>query len=128
MEVFVQVQLYQVQNKDLIFQKLSSSKFRSKFNLNQELVSYVQKKGLVEIENHAREFIQKRISPKKISNDGNQTPFNKHPVFVAQHATATCCRKCIKKWHGIKMNQELSSDEQDYIVSLIMRWIRKNSD
>ena len=65
MEVFVQVQLYQVQNKDLIFQKLSSSKFRSKFNLNQELVSYVQKKGLVEIENHARELIQKRISPKK---------------------------------------------------------------
>ncbi len=25
-------------------------------------------------------------------NDGKQTPFRGHPVFTAQHATATCCR------------------------------------
>ena len=22
-------------------------------------------------------------------------------LFIAQHATATCCRRCIQKWHGI---------------------------
>jgi len=46
-----------------------------------------------------------------------------HPVFIAQHATATCCRGCIEKWHGIKKQKELSEDEKNYLVSVIMKWI-----
>jgi hypothetical protein len=113
-------------NKNNILDKLSKSKFRSKFNLDSEMNFYVQDKGIDEIKKHARGFVQKRIAPEKISNDGKQTPFESHPVFIAQHATATCCRKCIKKWHKIDMNRELTSKEQDYIVKLIMIWIEKN--
>jgi len=46
-----------------------------------------------------------------------------HPVFIAQHATATCCRKCIQKWHDIEKGRALNEEEIDYIIGLIMVWI-----
>jgi hypothetical protein len=49
-----------------------------------------------------------------------------HPVFLAQHATATCCRGCLEKWHGIPKGRELTASEQQYVVYIIMRWIDEN--
>ena len=51
-----------------------------------------------------------------------------HPVFVAQHATATCCRKCLKKWHDIETGKELTVDQISYVVSVIIRWMRHRFD
>ena len=48
-----------------------------------------------------------------------------HPVFIAQHATATCCRECIRKWHKMQPGKELSQVQQDYLVDVIMTWIQK---
>ena len=48
-----------------------------------------------------------------------------HPVFIAQHATGTCCRSCLAKWHNIPASVELSEKQVDYIVEIIMRWIEK---
>jgi hypothetical protein len=47
-------------------------------------------------------------------NDGKQTPMRGHPVFIAQHATATCCRGCLEKWHAIPHGRALSEQEQRY--------------
>ncbi len=80
---------------EILFKRLSKSKFRSRFKLSAKDLNYLNKKGLMVIEGHARDFISKRIAPEFIPNDGKQTPFKNHPVFVAQHATATCCRSCI---------------------------------
>jgi len=46
-----------------------------------------------------------------------------HPVFIAQHATATCCRSYIERCHGIKKGKALANDEITYVVDLIMKWI-----
>lgn len=108
-----------------ILEKLSHSKFRSKFKLTEKDKAYIQTKGLDIIEEHARDFILKRIAPAIIPNDGKQTPMKNHPVFVAQHATACCCRGCIEKWHHFKKGVELTSSEQDYLVKLIMEWLKK---
>ncbi|MFR8205767.1 MAG: DUF4186 family protein [Alphaproteobacteria bacterium] len=54
-----------------------------------------------------------------------RTPMRNHPVFTAQHATATCCRQCFYKWHGVKPGVELSAEQQRYAVSLIMEWLRR---
>ena len=83
----------------------------------------MEKLGIEKIRSHAVDFISKRIAPAEIPNDGKQTPVRNHPVFIAQHATATCCRKCINKWHKFPMNVELTSGQQEYIVDLIMEWI-----
>ena len=106
-----------------ILKNLSKSKFRSKFRLNNEYKEYVHKKGLEEVRKHAYEIIEKRLSGKEIKNDGKQTPMKGHPVFIAQHATATCCRDCLYKWHKIPKNKELNTKEKEYIVDIIMMWI-----
>ncbi len=103
--------------------KLSKSNFRSRFILKDKDLKYIKDKGLETIESHAYDFINKRLAPKEIPNDGKQTPMKGHPVFIAQHATATCCRSCLYKWHKIKPNKELTPNEQKYIVTIIMKWI-----
>lgn len=108
-----------------IFERLAQSPFRSKFKLKENDINYIQQKGLPIIEKHAVDFIKKRIAPAKIENDGKQTPMRGHPVFIAQHATATCCRGCIEKWHHIPKGHTLTSTEQQFLVSIIMKWIKK---
>ena len=106
-----------------IFEKLAKSKFRSSFRLKLKDIEYINQKGLDTIENHARDFISKRIAPAFIANDGKQTPMRGHPVFIAQHATATCCRKCINKWYKFDTNITLTEQQQNFIVNIIMKWI-----
>lgn len=114
-----------MQNIDYLFYRLSKSKFRSSFHLKAKDIEYIDKKGLDTIEDHAYDFINKRLKPRNIPNDGKQTPMRGHPVFIAEHATATCCRGCLNKWHGISKNRELTEEEVDYIVKVIMTYIKK---
>ena len=107
-----------------ILYKLSKSKFRTSFHLNKKDISYIDEKGLDKIKEHAHDFINKRLKDITKINDGKQTPTHGHPVFKAQHATATCCRGCLEKWHHIDKNKILSDKEIDYIVDIIMKWIK----
>lgn len=108
-----------------LFEHLAASRFRSSFHLKQKDIDYIEEKGMDVIRQHAQDFISKREAPAVIPNDGRQTPMRGHPIFVAQHATATCCRECIKKWHKIHMGRELSKIQQDYLVDVIMTWINR---
>ena len=108
-----------------LFERLGNSKFRSSFHLKEKDKEYVREKGLETIRQHARDFIAKREAPAVIPNDGKQTPMRGHPVFIAQHATATCCRECIRKWHKMQTGRELSQIQQEYLVDVIMTWIQK---
>ena len=76
-----------------------------------------------EVLQHAAGFIEKRLAPAFPVKDGKQTPWHNHPVFVAQHATATCCRGCLQKWHQIPKGRALTAEEQAYIVEVIGRWL-----
>ena len=110
----------------IIHHKLASLKkstFRSKFKLSLKDRDYIATKGLLTIREHVFQFINSRVALDFPKNDGKQTPMRNHPVFIAQHATATCCRKCIHKWHGIEKGRELNEKEVYYIVALIMGWI-----
>jgi len=109
-----------------VLEELSKSNFRSKFKLKVEEKEYIKEKGLETIRKHAYDFIEKRLAPAIIENDGKQTPMKGHPVFIAQHATATCCRECLYRWHKIPTGRELTKNEVTYIVEIIMSWIEKN--
>ena len=108
-----------------ILNNLSKSKFRSSFHLRKYMIDYINEKGYKKIKEHAYDFINKRLAPSSIQNDGKQTPMRGHPVFIAQHATATCCRGCIEKWHKFPQHRELTQTEQEYLVSVIMEWIKR---
>ena len=73
---------------------------------------------------HAEDFIAKRLAPADIPNDGKQTPMRGHPVFLAQHACACCCRGCLEKWYRVPKGRELTEDQQRRIVNLLMAWIQ----
>ena len=97
-----------------LFERLDNSRFRSSFHLKQKDIDYINEKGLDTIRQHAKDFIAKREAPAYIANDGKQTPMKGHPVFIAQHATATCCRECIRKWHKMQPGKELSQVQHGF--------------
>lgn len=107
-----------------LFARLSRSAFRSRFHLTEKDKAYVRAKGLDTIRRHAEDFVVKRLAPSLIPNDGKQTPMRGHPVFLAQHATACCCRQCLYKWHHIPAGQMLTREQQQYVVDVLMTWIK----
>lgn len=115
---------------DKAMERLGMSRFRSRFSLNEKEKEYVRTKGMAVIKQHAAEIVRKRLAPAEIRNDGKQTPMRHglHPGFIAQHATACCCRGCFEKWHGIPKGVRLSQSVQDYAVSLITEWIRRQTE
>jgi hypothetical protein len=109
---------------DAVFRALQRSPFRRRFHLKPEERTYLGKQGVDEVMRHARDFIDTRLAPANPENDGKQTPFRGHPVFVAQHATATCCRACLAKWHGIATGRVLGEAERRHVASVLERWLR----
>ncbi len=106
-----------------VLSRLRQSPFRSRIHLQKKELDYLRKKGMDEVLQQAAEFIEKRLAPAAPVNDGKQTPWHNHPVFVAQHATATCCRGCLEKWHQIPRGRSLTAEEQGYIVEVIGSWL-----
>lgn len=110
---------------DDLFSALAKSKFRSRFRLGPKEQAYLVEKTLPVILEHGRQFIQERLAPAVPKNDGRQTPMRGHPIFIAQHATATCCRGCLEKWHRIACDRPLSEDEINYILDVLTQWLSK---
>ena len=104
---------------------LTHSRFRMGWHLKAQQVRYIHEKGIETIARHAEELIASRLAPAVIPNDGSQTPMKGLPVFIAQHATGTCCRSCLKKWHRIEPGKAFTPAEQHYVTTLIMTWIHR---
>jgi preprotein translocase subunit Sec63 len=112
-----------VRDLDELFTGLARSKFRQSFYLKGRDLAYLREKGLPTVLEHAQDFIARRLAPAVIPNDGKQTPYRGHPVFVAQHATACCCRGCLEKWHRIPAGRPLEPEEAAYILEVLGRWL-----
>lgn len=104
-----------------LFERLSRSDFRSRFHFPANDKSYITEKGIDTIIRHAQDFVSKRLSDENPENDCKQTPMKSHPVFIAQHATACCCRGCLEKWHNITSGKVLTADEETYIVDVLLK-------
>lgn len=112
-----------VDELDNRLQQIGQHPFRAKFRLRGRDRAIVDLRGITAVRKHAEQLIKQRLAPAEPRNDGRQTPYRGHPVFVAQHATASCCRTCLEKWHNIPRGRELDEDEQSYVVEAIYRWI-----
>lgn len=119
---------YQLPDRTSLFRRLGSSAFRSRFHLSEKDREYIAEKGIGTIRGHAADIVAKRLSAENPENDGKQTPMKGHPVFLAQHATACCCRSCLEKWHHIPAGKVLNQEEQSYIVDVIMDWIQRETE
>ena len=108
-----------------VFAALDESEFRRRFRLRGSELEYLRRKGLAVVLEHAADFVEKRLAPAQPANDGKQTPMRHHPVFIAQHATATCCRGCLQKWHAILKGHALDTEEKRYVLSVLESWLRR---
>ena len=115
--------VYRLPQREALREALGRSAFRSRFHLSEEDRKYVAEKGLETVRRHAAEIVAKRLAPENPDNDGKQTPMKGHPVFIAQHATACCCRACLEKWHHIPAGKVLTEEEQAYVTAVITDWI-----
>ncbi|HEX4145977.1 MAG TPA: DUF4186 domain-containing protein [Pirellulales bacterium] len=108
---------------DELFAALGQSSFRRKFRLASRERDYLAHHGLDQVLAHGRQFVTARLAPARPSADGRQTPLAGHPIFVAQHATATCCRNCLRRWHGIARFRPLTSEEIAYLLGVLRHWL-----
>lgn len=107
------------------FGKLARSRFRSRFRLSDADRRYVAEKGMETVRRHCADFVRTRIAPAQPANDGRQTPMRGHPVFVAQHACACCCRGCLARWWKVPKGAEIPPERQSRIVDFLMAWIER---
>lgn len=117
-----------MKDPDAVFAALARSPFRSRFRLRDTERTYLRQKGIATIREHAGDFVRKRLAPAEPAKDGKQTPYRGHPVFVAQHATATCCRGCLAKWHGIPKGRALALEEIEHVVACLARWLSEQEE
>ncbi|MEA2569183.1 MAG: hypothetical protein QOI24_1184 [Acidobacteriota bacterium] len=110
---------------DEVFHRLGRSAFRRKFRLEGKERAYLETWGLQSVMKQGRDFIEQRLAPANPKNDGRQTPWRNHPIFVAQHATATCCRGCLEKTHEIARGEALTAEQKDYVLRVIEAWLAR---
>ncbi|WP_202594226.1 DUF4186 domain-containing protein [Frateuria defendens] len=113
---------------DALWPRLRAAPFRRKFRLGPNERDYLRRHGRAAVLRHAADFVARRLAPAQPARDGRQTPWRGHPVFIAQHATATCCRGCLETWHGIARGHALSAAEQAHAVAAIARWLAETAD
>jgi predicted Fe-S protein YdhL (DUF1289 family) len=106
-----------------LFAALGGSSFRAGFKLRGKELAYLRSKGLRTVLEHAADLIEKRLAPAEPANEGKQTPMHNHPAFIAQHATATCCRGCLQKWHEIPKGRALDAEQKRYVLSVLEKWL-----
>lgn len=112
---------------DELFAALAKSDFRRRQKLDRDDQTYLAEKTLPVVLEHARDFVLQRLAPANPTRDGKQTPWRGHPAFVAQHATATCCRGCLAKWHRIPQGVPLTDDQVDHVLAVLARWLREQN-
>ena len=110
-----------------LFASLAQSAFRQRFTLSQQDREYYHRKGHALILEHGRDFLSQRLQPARPLRDGKQTPMRGHPFFVAQHATATCCRRCLAKWHRIPLGKQLCEEQVSYILEVTGAWLENDT-
>lgn len=104
--------------------RLAKSTFRSRFRLTERDRFYLAEHGWDIIYAQAQRVIRERLADAHPYNDGSQTPMRGHVVFIAQHATGSCCRSCLAKWQGIPAGRALTEEEISAVSDIIIDWLK----
>jgi hypothetical protein len=93
--------------------------------IDAKAIEHARKKGLVAILDHVPKRLMQAIGKATPFRDGTQTPFAGRAEYYAQHATATCCRKCVEEWHGVPQGRALTEEELAYLSDLAILYLRE---
>lgn len=90
---------------------------------DQKAINYALRKGGINLRMAAESRVRSSVGSPADAFDGRRTKWKGNPIFYAQHATASCCRKCVEKWHGIPREQRLSDDQIKYLTGLVVMYL-----
>lgn len=95
--------------------------------LSEYAINYARRKGKTGLKTAAQRHIEKAVANPTHPRQGRQTPRETSPtaniIHYAQHATASCCRKCLEEWHGIPPDRFLFVEEISYLRDLVMLYV-----
>lgn len=118
-----------INDSKFIFESMKNELIRHVYwhtDIQEEAITRAIEKGELALRDHARKLIKSKIGNEKNVWDGRQTPMTGGEIVnYAQHATATCCRKCLEYWHNIKSNEKLTSDQLEFCTDLAMLYIKE---
>ena len=110
---------------DYVVAQLRTDRFRDKRwckDLDEKALRHASRKGSNGLRDAVRKRIETSVGPARPFRDGTQTPYKGNIIHYGQHATATCCRECIEVWHGIPHGHDLTREETDYLVDLLLAY------
>jgi hypothetical protein len=122
------VQIMDPEDAEHTFQSLRMELIRHHFwhiDIDQKAVNHARRKGRIALRSATDARIRKSVGSANPSFDGRQTPRAGNVIFYAQHATASCCRKCIEEWHGIPIGRALTEQEVQYLSQLATLYIEE---
>lgn len=115
-----------IKDASFIFKSMKKELIRHVFwhtKIEDSAIDQARKRGKVELRKRASKLLKSRIG-KHTAWDGRQTPLTGNEIIsYAQHATATCCRKCLEAWHNIPPEVILNDKQLEYCTSLVMLYV-----
>lgn len=116
-----------VNDAKYIFDSLNKELMRKVFDtieIEKEAIQSAKKLSREELKANAKKTLSTRIKKFNSFIDNRQTPLGKEDIVnYAQHATGTCCRKCLETWHNIPKEQELNEVQLNFCVDLVMLYV-----
>lgn len=115
------VHLRQLDDVPFIFSQLRCELIRHYFwhlEFDEKALNHARRKGRTALHEATHRRIVSSVARTGMAFDGRQTPRSGNTIFYAQHATASCCRRCIEYWHDIPRDRDLSADEVTYLAAL----------
>ena len=88
----------------------------------QREINYAKRKGTKGLQGRAEEVLRGKVFAVSGWLNDVQTGYS-GVIESAQHATATCCRKCIAYWHGVPVDAKPTEDQITYLRQWIMKYI-----
>ncbi len=92
-------------------------------DIDQKAHDHARRKGRRALYEAAYRRLERYVGREPDAFDGRQTPFEGNTIYYAQHATASCCRKCIEYWHGFPTEGELTPAQLEYLYQLVVRYL-----
>ena len=94
-------------------------------DIDPKAIQNARKRGKNLILDRAKEIITKKIAkiPEGYYDYLCTKKEGSEIINYAQHATGTCCRNCLERWHNIPQDIILSEKQVDYCVGLVKLYI-----
>ena len=94
--------------------------------ISEGVVNRTRRRGRPRMRERTEKVIRESVGAAQNFREGWQTPWESDEVVhYAQHATASCCRKCIEYWHSIEAGRDLTNEEIQYLTDLVMHYVEE---